>query len=225
VRATVKSNLLDVELGASGLSSADLAIYLDSYKRHQTFARLTSGDIIRLDEGARAAFGLAEDLGVDAVDLLDGVSLPASSTLFVDSMLARTPELEADRDAAFRRTVERLDTLGKMDFTVPASLKATLRGYQVDGYQWLGSLEHLGLGGILADDMGLGKTLQMIAHILARVERGTLSPRSWYAPRRSCTTGLPSWSASLPRLMCVPSWAPRPSVACKLPVPPSTTWS
>lgn len=63
VRATVKSNLLDVELGASGLSASDLAIYLDSYKRHQTFARLTSGDIIRLDEGARAAFGLAEDLG------------------------------------------------------------------------------------------------------------------------------------------------------------------
>lgn len=76
VRATVKSNLLDVELGASGLSAADLAVYLDSYKRHQTFARLTSGDIIRLDEGTRAAFGLAEDLGVDAVDLLDGVSLP-----------------------------------------------------------------------------------------------------------------------------------------------------
>ena len=195
VRATVKSNLLDVELGASGLSAADLAIYLDSYKRHQTFARLTSGDIIRLDEGARAAFGLAEDLGVDAVDLLDGVSLPASSTLFVDSMLARTPALEADRDAAFRRTVERLDTLGKMDFTVPASLKATLRGYQVDGYQWLGSLEHLGLGGILADDMGLGKTLQMIAHILARVEAGDAKPTLVVCP----ASLVYNWTAELER--------------------------
>ena len=195
VRATVKSNLLDVELGASGLSAADLAVYLDSYKRHQTFARLTSGDIIRLDEGARAAFGLAEDLGVDAVDLLDGVSLPASSTLFVDSMLARTPALEADRDAAFRRTVERLDTLGKMDFTVPASLKATMRGYQVDGYQWLGSLEHLGLGGILADDMGLGKTLQMIAHILARVEAGDTKPTLVVCP----ASLVYNWTAELER--------------------------
>ena len=185
VRATVKSNLLDVELGASGLSAADLAIYLDSYKRHQTFARLTSGDIIRLDEGARAAFGLAEDLGVDAVDLLDGVSLPASSTLFVDSMLARTPALEADRDAAFRRTVERLDTLGKMDFTVPVSLKATLRGYQVDGYQWLGSL----------DDMGLGKTLQMIAHILARVEAGDTKPTLVVCP----ASLVYNWTAELER--------------------------
>ena len=195
VRATVKSSLLDVELGASGLSAADLAIYLDSYKRHQTFARLTSGDIVRLDEGARAAFGLAEDLGVDAVDLLDGVSLPASSTLFVDSMLARTPALEADRDAAFRRTVERLDTLGKMDFTVPVSLKATLRGYQVDGYQWLGSLEHLGLGGILADDMGLGKTLQMIAHILARVEAGDAKPTLVVCP----ASLVYNWTAELER--------------------------
>ncbi len=195
VRAAVKSNLLDVELGASGLSAADLAIYLDSYKRHQTFARLTSGDIIRLDEGARAAFGLAEDLGVDAVDLLDGVSLPASSTLFVDSMLARTPALEADRDAAFRRTVERLDTLGKMDFTVPVSLKATLRGYQVDGYQWLGSLEHLSLGGILADDMGLGKTLQMIAHILARVEAGDAKPTLVVCP----ASLVYNWTAELER--------------------------
>ncbi len=195
VRATVKSNLLDVELGASGLSAVDLAIYLDSYQRHQTFARLTSGDIVRLDEGARAAFGLAEDLGVDAVDLLDGVSLPASSTLFVDSMLARTPSLEADRDAAFRRTVERLDTLGKMDFTVPASLKATLRGYQVDGYQWLGSLEHLGLGGILADDMGLGKTLQMIAHILARVEAGDTKPTLVVCP----ASLVYNWTAELER--------------------------
>ena len=76
-----------------------------------------------------------------------------------------------------------------------------MRGYQVDGYQWLGSLEHLGLGGILADDMGLGKTpLQMIAHISKRVWRqGTPSPRSWYARPHSCTTGLPSWSALRPR--------------------------
>ena len=130
-----------------------------------------------------------------ALDLLDGVSLPASSTLFVDSMLARTPALEADRDAAFRRTVERLDTLGKMDFTVPASLKATLRGYQVDGYQWLGSLEHLGLGGILADDMGLGKTLQMIAHILVRVEAGDTKPTLVVCP----ASLVYNWTAELER--------------------------
>ena len=176
VRATVKSNLLDVELGASGLKREDLEVYLDSYRRHQKFARLTTGDIIRLDESARAATELAEDLGVDAFDLIDGVSLPASSTLFVDAMLDGAAVLEVARDAAFRRAASRLDSLGKENFTVPATLAATLRGYQVDGFQWLESLEHLGLGGILADDMGLGKTLQVITHVLARVEAGDTEP-------------------------------------------------
>ena len=156
VRATVKSNLLDVELGASGFrrqtlpstsTPTSVTRRLRAFvRRHHSFGR-----------GCPSRVWPCRGSGVDAVDLLDGVSLPASSTLFVDSMLARTPALEADRDAAFRRTVERLDTLGKMDFTVPASLKATMRGYQVDGYQWLGSLEHLGLGGILAETWAWAK--------------------------------------------------------------------
>src|SRR5690625_4198756 len=49
---------------------------------------------------------------------------------------------------------------------VPAGLTASLRPYQVAGYQWLAALRRSGLGGILADDMGLGKTLQVLAMIL-----------------------------------------------------------
>lgn len=50
---------------------------------------------------------------------------------------------------------------------VPKTLKATLRPYQKEGFQWLHFLWTHRLGGILADDMGLGKTLQTIALILA----------------------------------------------------------
>ncbi|MDY3753495.1 MAG: DEAD/DEAH box helicase, partial [Collinsella sp.] len=64
-----------------------------------------------------------------------------------------------------------------------------------DGYQWLGSLEHLGLGGILADDMGLGKTLQMIAHILARVEAGDAKPTLVVCP----ASLVYNWTAELER--------------------------
>lgn len=49
---------------------------------------------------------------------------------------------------------------------VPKTLKAKLRPYQVEGYQWLHFLHQHNLGGILADDMGLGKTLQTIALLL-----------------------------------------------------------
>jgi len=46
---------------------------------------------------------------------------------------------------------------------LPSGLKAELRPYQVEGYNWLVNLYKNELGGILADDMGLGKTLQTIA--------------------------------------------------------------
>ena len=53
---------------------------------------------------------------------------------------------------------------------VPAGVAATLRPYQVEGFQWLAFLWRQGLGGILADDMGLGKTLQALALIQLAVD-------------------------------------------------------
>lgn len=59
----------------------------------------------------------------------------------------------------------------------PATLRASLRPYQIEGFRWLRSLARHGLGGILADDMGLGKTLQTLAHLLAEVESGAAGGR------------------------------------------------
>ncbi len=52
------------------------------------------------------------------------------------------------------------------DLPAPATLKATLRPYQLDGFRWLAGVQQAGLGACLADDMGLGKTLQTIALLL-----------------------------------------------------------
>ena len=49
---------------------------------------------------------------------------------------------------------------------VPTNLNATLRPYQVEGFQFLAYLATNGFGGILADDMGLGKTVQSLTYIL-----------------------------------------------------------
>ena len=57
------------------------------------------------------------------------------------------------------------DPAGTAGATVPAELAATLRPYQLAGYQWLDRLRGHGVGGILADDMGLGKTVQTLAMI------------------------------------------------------------
>lgn len=55
---------------------------------------------------------------------------------------------------------------------VPATLGATLRDYQVEGFEWMSKLTAWGAGACLADDMGLGKTLQTIALLLEQVDHG-----------------------------------------------------
>ncbi len=60
---------------------------------------------------------------------------------------------------------------GAEDFRPPATLKAQLRPYQLDGLQWLVSLFEQDLGACLADDMGLGKTLQTIGMLLYAKEQ------------------------------------------------------
>jgi superfamily II DNA or RNA helicase len=59
-----------------------------------------------------------------------------------------------------------LDVKSVPKVPVPKNLRATLRPYQKEGFQWLHFLWTHRLGGILADDMGLGKTLQTVALIL-----------------------------------------------------------
>jgi superfamily II DNA or RNA helicase len=53
---------------------------------------------------------------------------------------------------------------------LPAGLRATLRPYQEEGFQFLAHLSALGFGGVLADDMGLGKTVQALAWMLHLAE-------------------------------------------------------
>lgn len=50
------------------------------------------------------------------------------------------------------------------DKPLPKGLKAELRPYQMEGYQWLLNLKENKFGGCLADDMGLGKTLQVLSY-------------------------------------------------------------
>ena len=61
---------------------------------------------------------------------------------------------------------QRLLNIGDIKTVKPSKdIKATLRPYQLSGFQWLQTLDELGWGGCLADDMGLGKTLQTITFL------------------------------------------------------------
>ena len=58
----------------------------------------------------------------------------------------------------------------EMTFSVPKTLNAKLRPYQLEGVKWLFKHCNHQLGACLADDMGLGKTLQVITLLLSKKE-------------------------------------------------------
>ncbi|MES2657397.1 MAG: DEAD/DEAH box helicase [Verrucomicrobiota bacterium] len=74
---------------------------------------------------------------------------------------------------------------------VPATVRAELRHYQIEGYRWLQFMADHGLHGILADDMGLGKTVQTLAHLAAEHEKNPGRPSLVIAP----TSVVPNWAA------------------------------
>ena len=79
--------------------------------------------------------------------------------------------------------------------TIPKSLQAHLRNYQLHGLNWLNFLDEHQLGGILADDMGLGKTMQVIAFMLLLKEKGHTETHLVVVP----TSLLFNWQAELKR--------------------------
>ena len=72
--------------------------------------------------------------------------------------------------------LNRFENPEKTVFELPANLKAKMRNYQLEGYNWMHQLNKNGFGGCLADDMGLGKTLQTLSLLLKlkRSKRGVI---------------------------------------------------
>ncbi|SDT15064.1 DEAD/DEAH box helicase [Microterricola viridarii] len=100
---------------------------------------------------------------------------------------------------SWRESVAGLNAIDSLEQTpVPDAVAATLRPYQLDGYNWLAFLWRHKLGGVLADDMGLGKTLQtlaLFAHAVEQKPAGQRQPFLVVAP----TSVVSNWAAEAAR--------------------------
>ncbi|MBT0586265.1 DEAD/DEAH box helicase [Alteromonas oceanisediminis] len=84
---------------------------------------------------------------------------------------------------AWDRQTEKMHQANAIEPKLPSTFQASLRDYQVIGFDWAMRLAHWGAGACLADDMGLGKTLQALAVLLARADKG---PSLVIAPTSVC---------------------------------------
>nr|CAH0110344.1 unnamed protein product [Daphnia galeata] len=79
----------------------------------------------------------------------------------------------------------------------------TMRGYQMEGYQWLVSLYENGMNGILADEMGLGKTVQCISLVAHLMGKGVTGPFLVCAPLSTLTNWISEFKRFTPRIPVV----------------------
>lgn len=138
------------------------------------FVKLPDAGWVELDTAAvLAAHETMADLGVDGlVPVPQKIGLERAAHLDEAGLarFAQTPEARALR--------ERLKNFRAIPHAkLPATVKAELRPYQKDGFDFLCHLTERKLGGILADDMGLGKTVQTLAWLAWLKERHKKDPK------------------------------------------------
>jgi hypothetical protein len=159
------------EIEGMKLTPADLERLQSATGR---FVKLPDSGWMELDEAAvQSAHETFADLGLDGlspvaqrVDLLHATHLDeATINKFSEQPFAK----------ALRERVKEFKGVPVTE--LPDTIKADLRPYQKDGFDFLCHLSQIKLGGILADDMGLGKTLQTLSWISWLLAQNAGRPR------------------------------------------------
>lgn len=131
------------------------------------FVALGEGQFLALTQEFRKRL---EDLRAFSEKNGKSLRLHPLTALTLDDWVDEVGQLKTDKH--WKSHLKRLRQVESLEPEVPSTLKADLRDYQIEGFQWLARLAHWGVGGCLADDMGLGKTLQALAVILTRAPEG-----------------------------------------------------
>ncbi|MDD5795023.1 DEAD/DEAH box helicase [Clostridium sp. HCP1S3_B4] len=148
---------------------------LQAFRDSKKYYRLKSGEFLDLEEIEMKKF-------LKLLDTLnDKDEIKNNSILFNKNKGYYAADYLEEEDITYLKGSEDLKTLRdsikefkNTSFELPKNLKATLRPYQVFGYNYLKTLDTLGFGGILGDEMGLGKTIQTISFIASNPTAKTL---------------------------------------------------
>jgi superfamily II DNA or RNA helicase len=157
----------DVQLDDHTLLSMAQLLELIGNQRGE-FIRLSDHEYLQLTESLRRQLSRLESVAVRQKGRVRIPSLTAG--LLSDDTLRGDFTIQADRQLTELRS--RIAESATLRPKVPTKLKATLRDYQVEGFQWIARLNHWGAGACLADDMGLGKTVQTIAYLIYMAKEG-----------------------------------------------------
>ncbi|MGB0930494.1 MAG: SNF2-related protein [Chitinophagales bacterium] len=153
--------------------------------RNENFVRLNNGKLGVLPEK-----WLAKYADLFKLSSIKGKDLRISKVHFslVDELYEMIDDEEVQKELFLKK--QKLKNFKNVaQVQMPINIKAELRDYQKEGYNWMNFLDEFQWGGCLADDMGLGKTLQVLTLLQHKKEENPENTNLVVAP----TTLLFNW--------------------------------
>ena len=165
-----RNGYMGMKLDIEGVDSNEYRDIFSSYKNNNRLYRMKNGAYLDLrDKDLEQAFKLIDILNI--YNDFDNMKIPNNKAIYLEKLIEDEDLSFVNGSKYVSNVVKKFDKVKSKNYEVPKDLNATLRDYQVSGFEFFKTLSDYQFGGILADEMGLGKTIQTIAFLLSNKDK------------------------------------------------------
>ena len=168
-----RNGYMGMKLDIEGVDSNEYREIFSSYKNNNRLYRMKNGAYLDLkDNDLEQAFKLIDILNI--YNDFDNMKIPNNKAIYLEKLIEDEDLSFVNGSKYVSNVVKKFDKVKSKNYEVPKDLNATLRDYQVSGFEFFKTLSDYQFGGILADEMGLGKTIQTIAFLLSNKDKKSI---------------------------------------------------
>ena len=168
-----RNGYMGMKLDIEGVDSNEYREIFSSYKNNNRLYRMKNGAYLDLkDKDIEQAFKLIDILNI--YNDFDNMKIPNNKAIYLEKLIEEEDLSFVNGSKYVSNVVKKFDKVKSKNYEIPKDLNATLRDYQVSGFEFFKTLSDYQFGGILADEMGLGKTIQTIAFLLSNKDKKSI---------------------------------------------------
>lgn len=168
-----RNGYMSMKLDIEGVDSNEYRELFSSYKNNNRLYRMKNGAYLDLkDNDLEQAFKLIDILNI--YNDFDNMKIANNKAIYLEKLIEEEDLSFVNGSKYVSNVVKKFDKVKSKNYEVPKDLNATLRDYQVSGFEFFKTLSDYQFGGILADEMGLGKTIQTIAFLLSNKDKKSI---------------------------------------------------
>ena len=168
-----RNGYMSMKLDIDGVDSNEYRELFSSYKNNNRLYRMKNGAYLDLkDNDLEQAFKLIDILNI--YNDFDNMKIPNNKAIYLEKLIEDEDLSFVNGSKYVSNVIKKFDKVKSKNYEIPKDLNATLRDYQVSGFEFFKTLSDYQFGGILADEMGLGKTIQTIAFLLSNKDKKSI---------------------------------------------------